>query len=262
MVDDVVIVKQVLLTVLCCVLLSLSAGRAEEPRSRPDRNEQPPSTIDPDLDPCRHFSPDEPMVGFFIEMEHEDRLVPMHVPKRYLEDRFDHTEGAVHGTQLFSIEVPTFEPITRRETGRRNAAALPWDWMHFVVTDQLPVDQTIGKSLQLPLSVEDIGKPRTDPNWRDFPTEKGPYGLIRIIAPDHLGGEDLFVHYDENGGLAGWMLCGVRGINNTLNEGCRHTTRLSEMDVRMSFRRTELPNWNEIYNNIAQFLTCATSENL
>lgn len=254
--------KLALLIFACSIVLSSFPAYAQEISTRPDRNLQLPSIIDPTLDPCRYFTAEEPMVSFFIEMEHEDRLAPMQVPKRYLEDRFDHTEGAKHGTQLFRIEVTTFEPVTRRETGRRNAAALPWDWMNFAVTDQLPVDETIGKTLQLPISVEDIGKPRTDPDWRNFRSETGPYGLTSVIAPDRLGGEDLFVHYYEDGGLAGWMLCGVRGINNTLNEGCSHTTRLSEMDVRISFLRTELSNWNIIYQNVAQFLTCATSENL
>lgn len=129
------------------------------------------------------------MVEFFIEMELEDRLVPMRVPKRYLEDRFDHTEGAVHGAQLFSVSVPTFEPITRQETGRRNAAGLPWDWMTFLVHDLLPLDQTVGLQLTLPISYADIGKPRSVPDVHEFPNEPGPYGLTRIVAPDRLGGE-------------------------------------------------------------------------
>ena len=246
----------------CCILISLSPAKAEESSVPDERNKQPPSVIDLSLDPCRYFTSDEPMVGFFIAMELEERRVPMRVPKRYLEDRFDHEEGAEHGTQLFSIEVPTFEPITRPETGRRNAAKLPWNWMHFVVTDQLPVDKTIGHKLRLPISLEDIGKPRTTPDWRDFPHAPAPYGLTRVVAPDRLGGEDLFVHLDEEGGLAGWMHCSVPGLNRVRNGLCVHTTRLSGMDVLMSFRRTELPNWKIIHDNVAQFLTCATSDNI
>ncbi len=218
--------------------------------------------IDPDLHPCRYFTLEEEMIDFFIGMEHEERLVPIRVPKRYLEDRFDHEEGAVHGAQLFRIEVPTFEPITRRETGRRNAAGLPWNWMNFIIKDQLPLDHTLGLRLALPISVDDIGKPRSVPDFRDFPNLTGPHGLTSVVAPDRLGGEDLFVHYDDEQNLAGWMLCSVRGLNHTQNERCYHTTRLSEMDVGISFRRTELSNWNIIYQNVAQFLTCATSENL
>ncbi|WP_019953477.1 hypothetical protein [Yoonia vestfoldensis] len=254
--------KQTLLTLAWFFTLLLSAARADQPAPRPDRNAQPPSMIDPALDPCRYFTPDEDMVGFFIEMQQEERLVPMRVPKRYLEDRFDHEEGVKHGTQLFRIEVPTFEPVTRAETGRRNAAALPWDWMDFAVTDQLPMHHTVGLTLDLPITIEDIGKPRPIPDVNDFPSEPGPNGLTRVVAPERLGGEDLFVHYDDEQQLAGWMLCGVSGVNFTLNAGCSHTTRLSGMDVRMSFLRTELPNWHIIYQNVARFLTCATSEGL
>jgi hypothetical protein len=208
------------------------------------------------------------MVGFFIGMEHEERLVPMRVPKRYLEDRFDHEDGAVHGAQLFRIEVPTFEPVTRGETGRRNAAGLPWDWMNFLVNDQLPLDYTVGvvhlRTPNLPFGDPQRMEERLQPpHPRDFPSEPGPYGLTRVVAPDRLEGTDLFVHYDADGGdLAGYLHCTVRGVGNTLNPGCTHQTRLSEMDVRLNFRRTELPNWNIIYDNVAQFLTCATSDNI
>lgn len=251
---------------LCIAFLPMPSAHAEEVSQKPDRNLQPPSEIDPTLDPCRHFTSDEPMVGFFIGMEHEDRLVPMRVPKRYLEDRFDHQEGAVHGAQLFRIEVPTFEPITRAETGRRNAANLPWDWMNFIVKDQLPLDQTAG--LQLLTLGLPFGDPRrieerlNPPHPRDFPSEKGPYGLTRVIAPDRLEGEDLFVHYNADGNLAGWMRCSVKGVGSTRNAGCDHTTRLSTMDVSIGYLRTELPNWEVIYDNVAKFLTCATTNNI
>ena len=251
------------LFILCCfITLPLSPGKAQESPRRPDSNLQPASVIDQSLDPCRYFNLDEPMVGFFVEMGLEDQLVPMRVPKRYLEDRFDHIEGAVHGAQLFRISVPTFEPITRQETGRRNAAGLPWDWMNFLVNDQLPLDQTIGLQLTLPITYADIGKPRSVPDVHDFPNEPGPYGLIRVVAPDRLGGEDLFVQYDDEQNLTTWILCQVQGINFTKNELCSLETRLSGMDVSMSFRRTELANWKIIYRNVAQFLTCATSEKL
>lgn len=197
-----------------------------------------------------------------MEMEHEERVVRMRMPKRYLEDRFNHAAGIKQGTQLFRIEVPTFEPVTRPEAGRRNAAGPRWDWMYFSVGDWLPLDHTIGLRLELPITVNDIGKPRELPNWRDFPTEPGPYGLTPVLASDRLGDEDLFVHYDATGELAGWMLCSVRGPIGSINEGCRHVARHSDMDVRMSYLCTELPSLAIIYGNIAQFLTCATSDDL
>lgn len=246
------------------LLLACLGVAAAGAQPRPDSRLQPPSIIDPDLDPRCHFTPDEPMVGFFIGMEHEDRLVPMRVPIRYFKDRADHTEGAVHGAQLIPVTVPEFEPIRRAEEARRNREGLPWDWMHSLVNDQLPPDETLGLHVRVPLSVETIlADPELEnpiPDWRDLPAGPGPFGLTRLEQQSRLRGGDFLFHLDEEGDLAGWMRCSVREVRYTQNERSQHVTRLSGLDVSVSFRRTELPNWRTIHDNVARFLTCATSD--
>ena len=241
-------------------------------QERPDRNLQPPNIINSALDPCRYFTPDEPMVGFFIEMDEEGGLTPLRVPKRYLEDRWDHHEGGVHGTQLFGVEVPKFEPITRPETGRRNAAGEPWNWMNFTVGDVLPLETLTNMRLERPITVEELGDPRDLPNWRDFLMERAEHGLTRLVAPDVIGTSvvsqhpDVFLYLGPRNEVVTLIGCKRAGPGPspgyTSTAICEHSFRTAGVDVRASYLRTELPNWSVIQSNITRFLACATSDAL
>lgn len=253
--------RRVVFALAACLLLLAPTGALAD-NHRPDSRLQPPSVIDPALDPCRFYTRDEPMVSFSIEMDIENRMIPMRVPARFFEDRSMRHDGAVHLAALIPVTVPEFEPIRRSEEARRNREGLPWDWMHFLINDILPLEETVGLRLRDPgeMSLQERLEERGNlPHPRDFPAEPGPHGLTRVIAPDRLRGEDLFVHYDENGDLAGWMICGVRGVRHTQNEGCRHQTRHSGLDVAINYRRTELPNWRAIHDNVGRFLECAVT---
>lgn len=45
-----------------------------------------------------------------------------------------------------------------------------------------------------------------------------------------------------------------------MNPMCQHHFRTAGMDVKLSYRRTELPNWQALQADVTAFLTCATSQ--
>ncbi|MBM2574726.1 hypothetical protein JQC91_00280 [Jannaschia sp. Os4] len=231
---------------------------------RPDLNLQPPSAIPADLDPCRHFVPGEPMVRFSILRRLDGGTVPMRVPARYLV-RAPLGDGAVVPTALFSgIEIPTFEPLPRRETRRRVRERLTWDWFSFIVTDLRPTAETAGLNMRRndlefgdPRRVEELETP-VDP--LSLPLIPADHGLTQVLpGPDRGRGEDIFVHTDAEGELEGWLKCSYVGLGFTRNAGCQHYFRVSGVDVRASYLRTELPNWRILHDHVTRFLACATN---
>jgi hypothetical protein len=254
---------------LCALWLAVLPTRADAPNLRPEhRNDQPPSVIPADLDPCRYFdAPGEPMVNFTLEMDEEDRLVPMRVPRRYL-DRSPIGEGEVTLNALFStFEVHSFEPLPRGEPARRNREGESWDWMSFIIGD----DPSLERNFGVPLRRNDLpfGDPRMAEEWenpphpRDLPSRPAAYGLTEVLVPpnrgiDIPGSRDFFVHYGSDGELEGWFRCSVAGVGGTQNENCEHYFRAAGVDAKASYRRTELPNWRTIQSNVTRFLACAT----
>jgi hypothetical protein len=43
-----------------------------------------------------------------------------------------------------------------------------------------------------------------------------------------------------------------------MNPVCEHWFRAAGMDVDLSYRRTELPNWQALQEDVTTFLICAT----
>ena len=65
---------------------------------------------------CSLFGEDQETVEFFVDMVLEETEIRLKVPKIYLEDRYDHVQGARHRSQLFRVMIENFLPVTRRQT--------------------------------------------------------------------------------------------------------------------------------------------------
>jgi hypothetical protein len=123
---------------------------------------------------------------------------------------------AADTAQLFRVEIGTFTPVSRAETGRRNTRDV-WNWMDFLIGDKVPLERMAVLSAELASSVigGDLG--------RSFET----------YVP-----------------------------GSVMNPMCQHNFRAAGMDVKLSYRRTELPNWQALQADVTAFLTCATSKGL
>ena len=69
-------------------------------------------------------------------MRLEQKKVAVSVPKIFLEDRWDHVNGASHNSQLFRVTLDTFEPIGRKQASLQNHNGIH-NRMTFVVGDRV-----------------------------------------------------------------------------------------------------------------------------
>ena len=216
-----------------------------------------PTPMAADRDPCALFTPDATYVTHTIRMQLENRKVKMRVPVEYFEDRWDQQDGFEDTAQLFSVEIGTFLPVSRPETGRRNKQHI-WNWMDFIVRDIKPLEEVAA------MGATDWIRGNTRTKLSDFPRLPGPFGLVEIRSdgrqPDVGFRKDYFLAEAEGGKLEAFFTCSAP--DGFINPGCQMLFRSNNMDTKASFRRAELSNWLKIKNDIDQFLACATSKNL
>lgn len=210
----------------------------------------PPSEISEELDPCVHYSPSEERVDFYIDMRLEQKLVPMSVPKIFLEDGWDHVDGARHGSQLFSVTVDTFEPVSRRQASLQNRQGIH-NRMSFLVGDKIEAEGLAAVDLW----GADPGV--QDAQFEDYTLEPSDHGLLRAVPLGTDPQRNVYFTLDENGAPEVIISCGMQGKSNF--PGCSHRFRASGMDIKAYYRVAELPNWPMIQANISQFLQCATT---
>ncbi len=211
--------------------------------------ETPPTEISPDLDPCVHFSAREERVDFYIEMQLEQKVVPMTVPKIFLEDRWDHVNGAIHGAQLFRVTVDTFEPVSRRQASLQNREGID-NIMTFLIGD------TIGPE-GLASTVFWLADPGVNTQFENYTLETSDFGLLRAVPLGNDPQSDVYFTLDQTGTPETIIACGIRGLS--MNPQCSHQFRASGMDVKADYSIAELPNWPVIELKISQFLQCTTS---
>jgi hypothetical protein len=207
------------------------------------------------MDPCAHFATGVERIDFFIDMPLEQRLVPLSVPKNYLEDRWDHQNGAEHTAQLFRVFIDTFEPVTRQETGRLNREGVR-NWMTFLIHDSVDY-----KSLaSIHLRQADPGAESRDSaslfsELENYEFEKSSYDLLRAIPRGPDPQRDFFVTL--GGGDVPNTIISCSKPREVGFAGCKHFARLNSLDASISYRRTELSNWQTIQDNVSEFLGCA-----
>lgn len=232
------------MAVAVTIALLLPPGAAlsgEEPK-------RPPTTIDPSLDPCRHFGTDERQVAMTIVNRIEGTEIELAIPIRYLEDRWDRQQNVRHEAQLFRVTLDTFEPVSRREAGEQNKQGIQ-NRMSMLISDVVPMKELAANRL-------DSASPGTP--WEPFDAysiQPGPHGLLEVVPLSERITRDVYVSYGADGELETILAC--RTIDSAQNPGCQHRFRAEGLDVHSLYRRTELPNWLILERNMRQFLSCA-----
>jgi hypothetical protein len=215
-----------------------------------------PTPLPEDRNPCAAFTADADYVAQTLIMQLEGREVSLRVPRQFFEDPWDFHSGFADTAQLFRVEIGTFTPVSRAETGRRNTRDV-WNWMHVLISDQIPLERMAVLSAELASSVigGDLGR-----SFETYVPVPGPFGLaeIRSDAPQPTPGfrTNAYAAQTQDGSLTAVLSCHVPG--SVMNPVCEHWFRAAGMDVKLSYRRTELPNWQTLQDDVTAFLTCAT----
>ncbi|WP_156477581.1 hypothetical protein [Falsihalocynthiibacter arcticus] len=205
--------------------------------------------------PCTAFTDDATYVDFSIRMQLEDRHVPMRVPKQYFEDFWDRKSGYETTSQLFSVEIGSFAPVSRPETSKRNRVGVH-NWFTFNTTDVVPLDEVAAIHMKLSILIKD--RKRISGVFTRLP---GPHGLYELgfsgVQPQFRRPENVYIAESPSKGLTSVLECDAP--DSVLNPGCQLNFRASGMDVTLNFQRSDLPNWREFQADTTQFLNCATS---
>lgn len=219
-------------------------------------NEPLPGTATGHVDACYAFTPDADHVETTVIRQLEGGEVTLRVPVQYFEDVWDQAGGYTTTSQLFRVEIGSFQPVSRRETGERNKQGI-WNWMHFVVGDVVSLD------LEAQLAADLFADPR--PPLSDYAPRPGPHGLTWLETPfasdQEDPREDVFVHPPPPAALETVIACcSPLDLTSCRYPGCTQHFRAADLDVSVSYRKTELAQWREFQAQITAFLTCATSE--
>jgi hypothetical protein len=218
-----------------------------------------PAGAQTDADPaavaCYAFTPNAKYVDTTVVRQLEGGEVMLRVPVQYFEDFWDRAGGHRDTAQLFQVEIGSWEPVTREETGTRNAAGI-WNWMHFVVGDTVSLEG---------IAVIEAGS--FDPNTTPvslFPTRSGPEGLAWLDTPFAFDDEqlerDVFTDPAPPAALATVIACHSSANPANRFPNCTQHFRAAGLDTRVTYRRTELPRWREVQAQVTAFLSCATSD--
>ncbi len=206
-------------------------------------------------DPCARFTPDATYVTSVIIMGQEGGKVNLRIPVDYFEDAWDQKDGVETTAQLFSVEIGSFDPVTRDDTLTKHQAGL-MDYMVFTVEDLVSLKEIAefrANSLAgLPEAPLASYTRRTAPSklteiWQTVRTLRG--------VRDY----DLYLSETDNE-LNSVIAC--RAPGTALNLGCDHFFRSAGLDVTLDYQRSYLPYWQEIQSSIEQFLTCSTRQKL
>jgi len=206
-------------------------------------------------DPCRAFAGETRLVQQTLEMDLEDRRVALRIPETYFEDFWDRRDGFTDTAQLFRVEIGSFEPVSRIETGRRNESGI-WNWMTFVIGDFIPLEELAELHVE-----QDVSTLRMPPTFPDLPRTQGPFSLTSLVRGvdqrPRLHDREVFVSLDSVGSLSAVLTCDTPQTANYPH--CSQWFRAAGMDVKLACRRVELPRWQALQHDVTAFLTCATA---
>ena len=206
--------------------------------------------------PCAAFAVDAEYVSRFLVMDLEGGNVPLRIPIQFLEDFWDHNQGFADTAQLFRVEIGTVQPVGRKESGRRNREGI-WNWITFVIKDVLPLERLAVLSAESWSAVIGGDQARRLESYAPSP---GPFGLaeIRSDAPQPTSDfrTNTYIAKSNDGVLTAVLSCNALG--SVPYPGCQHWFRATGMDVELSYRRTELPNWQALQEDVTAFAECLT----
>ncbi|WP_149589091.1 hypothetical protein [Tabrizicola flagellatus] len=220
--------------------------------------ETPPTPIPDDLDPCWAFTEDATYVNHTIVMQLEHREVKMRVPIDYFEDRWDRKDGFRDTAQLFSVDIGTFEMVTRPDTKVRKKNGIR-SLLLFLISDHIPMERLAPHAAEMFIPGGNPDRPLADYSRMD-----GPFGLEEIKSPSKEIkkeiNKNIYIDFDETGQLKTVLNCNAPGT--LMNPGCEQFFEAAGLDVSATYDLSELPNWRRVQDNVTRFLTCATSSNL
>ena len=177
------------------------------------------------------------------------------MPEQYLEDFWDRRGGFRDTAQLFRVEITSWEPVTREETGERNAKGI-WNWMDFVVGDHDPLPELAALRADL------FGDPR--PPVTAYDQRSGPYGLAWLDMPNssltETPQEDGFVFPPDLAALETVIECSSPHDPLVRHPVCSQAFRAGDVDVWLDYRQTELSRSRDLQAQVRAFVTCARSE--
>jgi hypothetical protein len=204
--------------------------------------------------PCAAFAPDAPYVTSYVIRPHEGGKVRLRVPIQYFEDPWDRVDGFEDTSQLFSVDMKDFSPVTRPDTAVRNRAKR-FDYMWFTVSDWISMETIVQIMADLPRGDDLTGLPAD---------REGPEGLA-WLATDHSSTsafpiDDVFLGRDAQGAVRTAIKCSSPNDPTKTVPICKHYFHASGLDVNLSYPRLFLDNWASTQADIEQFLNCATKE--
>ena len=217
-----------------------------------------PTLLEESRTPCIAFNEEADFISQSLVMQLENREIPFRIPRPYFEDLWDQRDGFADTAQLFRVEIGTFLPVSRAETGRRNKQDI-WNWMTFVIGDRLPLEELAEYHVE-----KDVNTLRVPPTFSDLPRSAGPFGLLSLRRGDgqqqRPNEREVFVSLDSAGSLSAVLTCDTPlSANYPI---CIHWFRAAGMDVELDYRRVELPNWQALQHDVTTFLTCAINSPL
>jgi hypothetical protein len=138
-------------------------------------------------------------------MQLEGREIGLRIPRVFLEDVWDLQPGFKDTAQLFRVEIGSFTPVSRAETGRRNKRGI-WNWMTFTIGDKIPLEEIAEYSVE-----KDVNTLGLAPTFLDLPRLAAPFGLLALGRGDGLPlpphQREVFVSLLPNGEIASVLTC-------------------------------------------------------
>lgn len=205
---------------------------------------------------CHAFTPEAEYVDTTVIRQLEGGEVTLRVPAQYFEDLWDRRGGYRDTAQFFRVEIGSWEPVSRHETGERNKQGI-WNWIRFLVGDVVSLE-LVGQ-----LAADLFADPR--PSLSAYPPRPGPHGLTWLETPYASDQEDprndVFIYPPPPAALEMVIeCCSPRDRDYCRYPGCTQHFRAAGLDTKVGYRLTELAHWLEFQAQITAFLTCATSD--
>lgn len=209
----------------------------------------PPTPIDPEHDPCHFFETETDFVAFNLDLDIEGIIVPLGVPKIYMEDRWKRKDGVTSTAFLFRVGIADFEPVTRAETSRRRKAGRPRDWMSFVLGDLVPMEKILLYRVENNYYVRDLTR-------EQIASEPFAHGLHRILPPDPSKEISHEILVDRMAGVPQTIMECNLPVPRYLGFSCQTEFEYEGINASLSFDRSELAHWRENRARIVRFVQC------
>ncbi|MEL6219202.1 MAG: hypothetical protein AAFR79_12160 [Pseudomonadota bacterium] len=221
-------------SVLLAIALGVPAASADEALPRP------PIEIIGGADPCALWETETAFTDFTYKLKLEDTEVPMRVPSAWLCGG-ERRSGLTHSAQLFWMRISDFTPL-------RCSASEPsagHDGMSILLSDVLP---------QPDLTLVNL-RQRSRPPLASYRQEPWKFGLTRHLGHARERRKDIFTTGPQE--LPDTLVRCGRKREGIRNPQCNTLFSVGDVDARLGFSRTELPNWRIIKDRAERILTCA-----